>query len=99
MNGMEPVFQNMVAQGAVKSPVFAFYLGKSNGQDGELVLGGYDTEHYTGDINYVPVSKKGYWQFDVDGFAVDGNAMGSSFKAIADTGTSLLTMPKAKFQT
>ena len=36
----------------------------------------------------------GYWQFAVDGLEVAGTSFASSFKAIADTGTSTLAGPK-----
>merc|ERR1712039_65968 len=78
---------------------FAFYLG-SGGANGELVLGGVDPAHYTGDFSYVPVietapGKYGYWALKMDDAKVGGNSITSVRKAIVDSGTSLLAVPTA----
>lgn len=54
----------MVNQGLVKEPVFSFWLNRNaeEGEGGELVFGGVDTNHFKGNHTYVPVSQKGYWQ-------------------------------------
>ncbi|KAK9665871.1 hypothetical protein RND81_14G142100 [Saponaria officinalis] len=95
-----PVWYNMVNQGLVKEPVFSFWLSRDADEEvgGEIVFGGVDPAHYKGEHKWVPVSRKGYWQFDVDDVLVDGETTGfcaGSCSAIADSGTSLLAGPTA----
>ena len=34
---------------------------------GELLLGGTDPKYYSGDFNYVNVTRQAYWQIRMDG--------------------------------
>ncbi|XP_050321966.1 lysosomal aspartic protease-like [Bactrocera neohumeralis] len=95
VDNVVPPFYNLYTQGLIDSPVFAFYL-TSNGtstQGGELTLGGVDTNHYVGELTYVPVVSEGYWQFNMDSVIINGEDICSECSAIADTGTSLLAVP------
>uniref|UniRef100_A0A3Q1G379 Nothepsin n=1 Tax=Acanthochromis polyacanthus TaxID=80966 RepID=A0A3Q1G379_9TELE len=93
-----PVFDNLLAQKALDKPVFSFYLGRTTrttSPEGELLLGGIDEAMYTGPINWLPLTAKGYWQIKMDSVAVQGV---SSFcpqgcQAVVDTGTSLIAGP------
>ena len=40
--------------------------GKKEG--GEIFLGGSNPEYYSGDFTYVNITKKGFWQFKIDGY-------------------------------
>ncbi|VFQ88939.1 unnamed protein product [Cuscuta campestris] len=93
-----PVWYNMVNQGLVKDPVFSFWLNRKVKEEegGEIVFGGADPKHYKGEHTYVPVSKKGYWQFEMGDVLIGGKPTGycgSGCSAIADSGTSLLAGP------
>jgi phytepsin len=89
-----PVWNNMISQGLVSEPVFAFYLNTNTG--GELVLGGYDQAHFTGPITWAPLTNKTYWEFQVTSMSVGGSyTFAQNVRAIADTGTSLIAGPSA----
>ncbi|KAF6168264.1 hypothetical protein GIB67_011649 [Kingdonia uniflora] len=95
-----PVWYNMVNQGLVKEPVFSFWFNRDAEDDegGEIVFGGVDPEHYKGEHTYVPVTQKGYWQFDMGDVLIGGKSSGfcsGGCAAIADSGTSLLAGPTA----
>jgi len=91
---VRPVWYNMLDEKLVNQSVFAFYLNRTGGE-GELVFGGVDEAHYTGDIHYVPLTNETYWEFEMQDFAVEGQSFCSNCRAIADSGTSLIAGPSA----
>lgn len=96
VNKISPPFYNMLEQGTLDEPVFAFYLGDSNteGDDSEATFGGVDKSHYTGELVNIPLRRKAYWEVDFDAIAFGDNvAELENTGVILDTGTSLIALP------
>ncbi|XP_041966990.1 LOW QUALITY PROTEIN: cathepsin D [Alosa sapidissima] len=100
VDGVPPVFDMMMSQKKVEQNVFSFYLNRNPDTEpgGELLLGGTDPKYYTGDFNYVPVTRQAYWQVHMDGMGIGSQLTlcKDGCEAIVDTGTSLITGPPAE---
>ncbi|GAA5987952.1 hypothetical protein JCM10908_007287 [Rhodotorula pacifica] len=104
-SGAPTVFENAISAGLISSPEFGFYLQRAKDHTtqsrgtiagGELCFGCTDNTKYTGNLNWIPVSAKAYWEIPSDGITINNNVVsGTSFAAAIDTGTSLTYVPTA----
>lgn len=96
VNKMPPPFYNMVEQGLLDEPLFAFYLGstENDAEGSEATFGGVNKDHYTGKITEIPLRRKAYWEVDLDSISFgDSTAELENTGVILDTGTSLIALP------
>lgn len=96
VNQIVPPFYNMIEQGLLDEPVFAFYLSDTNDEGSESVatFGGIDDSHYTGKLTKIPLRRKAYWEVDLDSITFgDATAELDNTGVILDTGTSLIALP------
>jgi saccharopepsin len=56
----------MINQELIDEPVFAFRVGSSEEDGGEVIFGGIDSSAYTGHISYVPVRRRAYWEVELE---------------------------------
>ncbi|KAK2494692.1 hypothetical protein MC885_002142 [Smutsia gigantea] len=98
--GSDPtVMQSLLQQGQLTQPIFSFYFSRQPTYQygGELILGGVDTNLYSGQIVWAPVTREMYWQIAIEEFAVGNQATGlcsEGCQAIVDTGTFPLAVPQ-----
>ncbi|KAL1020843.1 hypothetical protein UPYG_G00005430 [Umbra pygmaea] len=92
--GAVPVFENIIKQSLVNLNLFSFYLSR-NSTGSVVTFGGIESNYFTGQITWIPVSKGTYWQIKMDSVTINGNIAGcrGSCQAIVDTGTSLIIGP------
>ena len=62
----------MVKQGYMAQKVFSFWINRDpmSKLGGEIVFGGIDWRHFSGDHTYFPITRKGYWQVMYNEFFV-----------------------------
>ncbi|KAF9112590.1 hypothetical protein BGX27_003128 [Mortierella sp. AM989] len=85
---------NMIKQKLIDSPCFSVWLGRSTeGGGGEYRFGGYDPERFEGELTWVPVSVKKYWQVKCDGVFFGDTDLQLKGDVIIDTGTTLVILP------
>ncbi|XP_067237650.1 napsin-A [Chanodichthys erythropterus] len=97
VDGITPVFDTAMAAKILPQNIFSFYINRDPAGEvgGELMLGGFDEQYFDGDLHYVNVTRKAYWQIKMDEVKVGGTLTlcKSGCQAIVDTGTSMITGP------
>jgi saccharopepsin len=96
VNKIPPPFYNMIDQGLLDEPLFAFYLGstENDAEGSEATFGGVNKDHYTGKLTEIPLRRKAYWEVDLDSISFgDSTAELENTGVILDTGTSLIALP------
>ncbi|KAK8585920.1 hypothetical protein V6N13_050889 [Hibiscus sabdariffa] len=90
---------SMLQQNLLAERVFSFWFNKdpSASEGGEIVFGGVEPRHFKGQHTYVPVTRRGYWQIDLDDFLIEDQPTGFCINctAIVDSGTSFIAGPSA----
>jgi hypothetical protein len=76
--------------------IFGFYLSNyDDGDESEFMLGGYDSTKFSGNITWLPLVQKKYWEFSIDegSFQVGKTCGRLNGTAIADTGSNVMFLP------
>ncbi|SAL95076.1 hypothetical protein [Absidia glauca] len=95
------IIMDMYNKKEIDEPVVGMYLGRTrDGGKGEATFGGVNPEHFSGELEYIDVTRKRYWQVDFGGVEIDGTLHTSSFanQAMIDTGTTLAILPTTLVQ-
>jgi cathepsin D len=94
--GSQTVMQALDQQAGLKSNILGVHLQRASdgAKDGQLTIGGLDTDKFRGDISYTKTKSASSWEIAIDDVFVGGQACKFTAKsAIIDTGTSYALMP------
>ncbi|KAF8174814.1 aspartic peptidase domain-containing protein [Mycena galopus ATCC 62051] len=100
------VMNNLLSQGTITDQVLGVSFAPESGSDdddtnGELSLGGTDATKFTGSVTFTPKTTASlytdYWGITVSEIAYNGKSIGASASAIVDTGTTLIYIPTAAY--
>jgi hypothetical protein len=95
VSGITPVFTQLLEQGNLAAGQFAFYLPNDSNEKGELTIGGFDPNRFTGDMDWVSLASETYWEIMTDSIEINGKPVTKVLNAIVDSGTSLIAGPVA----
>ncbi|OHT04768.1 Clan AA, family A1, cathepsin D-like aspartic peptidase [Tritrichomonas foetus] len=97
---IDPPLKVLYDQGLIDQYTVAFRLGKKDGEEGEMNIGGWNPDAFEGEITWFPVAKELWWYFEFDDITINGTSSGicdlfenKKCAAILDTGTSMLVGP------
>eukprot|EP00931_Biecheleriopsis_adriatica_P000564 TRINITY_DN10062_c0_g1_i1.p1 TRINITY_DN10062_c0_g1~~TRINITY_DN10062_c0_g1_i1.p1 ORF type:complete len:471 (+),score=92.94 TRINITY_DN10062_c0_g1_i1:70-1482(+) len=85
-------------------PIFGVFIAKEDRHASEISFGGIDPKRFASELHWAPVAKPehGHWQLNVRSIRVGNETIElcktGQCTAIADTGTSLIGVPKAFIQ-
>ncbi|KYN10481.1 Lysosomal aspartic protease, partial [Trachymyrmex cornetzi] len=92
-----PFLNNMVQQGLLLRPVFSIYMKReffTSEIVGELILGDIDSSLYVGQLTNVNVTRKGYWQFNMNKVQLGNNILcENDCQAIIDSSKPRISGP------
>ena len=100
VGGIDPALKVFFDQGLIDKYIVSFKLGRESGQEGVMTIGDWDSTQFTGEIDWIPVTKQLWWYFDLDDILVNDVSVGFCAKTetgkcagVLDTGTSMIAGP------
>lgn len=108
--GVTPLFDGLMQSKQLAKNVFSWYLSYNPDEESEILLGGWDTNKFTGKIIWHEVKHKLFWSLQLDdvlvgdeinGYVSTGYCKmpGANCLVCPDSGTSLATFPQGHFNT
>lgn len=94
----------MVASRSLPASIFGVFVSQTDDTASEITFGGFDHRRMSGELHWATVFRPelGYWQLQVKNILIGGEPIelcqAGDCVAIADTGTSLLGVPKQAAQ-
>jgi len=94
VDGVTPVFDEMMQQHLVAQGQFSVYLSNDeNDETSVIIFGGTDPKYYTGNFVWASLIYPSYWLISVSGISVGNYHEPCECLTVVDTGTSIILGP------
>jgi len=100
LNSQFSFFSRMLGEHPSMQPQFSVFLARNDESLSTISFGGYQQERAVSELRWTPVAmpELGYWQVTIQSVRIGGDVVedceGGRCRAILDTGTSLLGVPR-----
>lgn len=91
-----PPFYNLMNDGLLSRPIFSLWMNGTDDTDrsGELILGGVDKSRFQQPVSFAPVTRKGYWEVNIQRFQIGKEKFNFRRSAAISSGSTLIIVPK-----
>jgi len=98
-SGLPALMGELARSGHISDQVFAFYLGNSPRAGGQLVIGGVDPAHYSGEFFVAPLVQRDHWRVALTGLKGNGEHIASTASSlILDSAAGAVAGPHAEVE-
>ncbi len=100
---LEDVFSHMIRLNALPHNCFSFYFALNEHKPSELLFGGIDSKHFSGELQYYDVVDKQFWTILMTDIKIGDKSLGICSKeapcyVALDSGTSMITFPPEQYK-
>ncbi|KAF9311535.1 hypothetical protein BGZ91_006788 [Linnemannia elongata] len=98
VKGVKTFLDNAIESKAIAQPLVSVFLPsvrRNGGKGGNYLFGAIDKTRFTGALQYIPVTRKGYWQIHISNAKYNNKALTQASEGIIDTGTTLIIVGDA----
>jgi saccharopepsin len=92
---MIPPLQNLFTDQKLPKQIFSLWMNRhEEGPSGEIIFGGVDRNKFQGNVTFIPVIRKGFWEITLQNIFIQSEKLGIKRNLVIASGSSLNIVPE-----